>query len=300
MLELDFSNDTPKYEGYVYNLEHKVYRQQEEFLSATDLKALLENPLKYFCKQEKEKTASMIEGSLLHCLLGEPERLYLDFEILNTESISKKQKEDYKDCEKDLITHKTLDRVSECANYIKNELKSRYGLDLDMMDSEVSYFGEYDYKGKKIKGKCRFDKLSKNRKISIDFKKTESALPENFVRQMAELNYPIQDYWYSALTGVQFIFLAIDTKPFFSRDLGKNIFQFSLIENDLYTKEKSKDFIDVALSRYINRDAFNSPVAPSINPKDDINENGEFEVKFIKQVSMPQYWNHKLTFEMRA
>lgn len=62
--------------------------------------------------------------------------------------------------------------------------------------------------------RCRFDRITKNRRVIIDYKSTEDASPETFSRQIVRMGYHIQDAFYRrvarnlGIVGPRFVFLA--------------------------------------------------------------------------------------------
>jgi hypothetical protein len=67
--------------------------------------------------------------------------------------------------------------------------------------------------------RCRPDLLSSDKRIVLDYKSTENAEPEAFIRQIARMSYDMQAEWYvrgiKELTGTEpaFIFLAQEISP---------------------------------------------------------------------------------------
>lgn len=282
MLEINFDTNAPIAGGYYFDMTQEDYRKHADYLSASDLKKLAINPREYFCEQPHNKTDAMIEGTLLHILLNEPHNLSDYFEITHADRITATMKKEAG--VKDLIKAQDFDRVSACVEFIKKELLNA-GLDLDTFKGEVSYFGEYDYKGQKIKGKCRFDKLDLENKISIDIKKTQDASCAKFFNQCASLNYPMQAYWYEALTGIKFFWLAIETIPVFNRRRGREEFNFMLVESTPAINEKAKELVERAIERYLKADIYDSPISASLNPEEDAEG-----IALVKSLVLPNYY----------
>lgn len=67
--------------------------------------------------------------------------------------------------------------------------------------------------------RCRFDRITKNRRFIFDYKSTESASPEVFSRQITRMGYHIQEAFYRRVaralgaTGPRFAFLAQSVEP---------------------------------------------------------------------------------------
>lgn len=67
--------------------------------------------------------------------------------------------------------------------------------------------------------RCRFDKITENRRFIFDYKSTENAAPEVFARQITRMGYHIQEAFYRRIarnlgaTGPRFVFLAQSVEP---------------------------------------------------------------------------------------
>lgn len=67
--------------------------------------------------------------------------------------------------------------------------------------------------------RCRFDRITKDRKVIMDYKTTEDASPDGFQRQMLRMGYHIQEAFYRRavrqIDGIEanFAFLAQSTEP---------------------------------------------------------------------------------------
>ena len=67
--------------------------------------------------------------------------------------------------------------------------------------------------------RCRFDRITENRRFIIDYKSTEDASPEGFSRQIIRMGYFLQEAFYRRVarnlghTGARFVFLAQSVEP---------------------------------------------------------------------------------------
>lgn len=256
MLELNFDSPSKKLEGFVYGLDDKEYRKAKG-ISQSSIKTLITEPFKYFNKVEESSSEAMIEGTLLHLLFSEPEKLYEKFFISDSKGIEKR------DILKDEIAGRIpypidkLKRLQDCVEYVKLKMIERYGCDLDAMDGEVSYFGEFNG----LPAKARADKITDDRKAVFDFKKCKSSKPKEFLNTACNLHYGIQEYFYRELMGLEdFVWIAIETEPL--RVNGNEVFMFRLFRASELMREQSKRDIDRAYEVLKKKDIFKEPIYP--------------------------------------
>lgn len=269
----------PKLKGFVEGLDDDVYRSTEG-ISQSDIKTLIKEPFKYFNNIVTEQTEAMIEGTLLHILLGEPHKLHDKFFITDCARITKEIKEEAGN--RLIYKEEKLAILKECVDSLKFNMKKYLGIDLDSYDSEVSYFGEYE--GHKAKG--RADKISKDRKTIFDFKKTSCASHKEFTKQVCSLNYGIQEVFYRELMGANsFGWIAIETKPMVDKN-GKHHFVFGCFEASEQLREHSKRLIDEGLKVLARKDEFNTPFYPSEFILNDL----EFGASLVKEIEPPLWY----------
>lgn len=272
------AKSTPKLEGFVEGLDDVVYRNAEG-ISQSDIKTLVTEPFKYFNQIVSEPSDSMIEGTLLHLLFCEPQKLNEKFFITDCARVTKETKEEAG--ERLIYKEKDLAVLKECVDSLKFNMQKHLGIDLDSLDSEVSYFGEY--RGHKAKG--RADKISKDRKIIFDFKKTRCASPKEFTRQACSLNYGIQEVFYRELMGADsFGWIAIETKPMVDK-FGKHHFMFGCFEASETLRDHSKRLIELGLEVLEKKELFNIPFYPSEDIKNDLELGRDFV-----QTIIPPLW----------
>lgn len=240
----------------IKDLHQNDYRKADG-LSASELKDLISNPQNYFYKKEFETTPALLEGTLLHLLLGEPHKLNDEFMVVDTKSITKEQIKRVQEKENKLpVTQTLLDNYTNCAEVVKKQLLDELGINLNEFEFEVSIFKDIQIGNRTIKAKCRCDAICHKRKMIIDFKKTTDATTDAFFNQMTKFLYFVQGYWYELITGYDFYFLAIETTPRFGFN-GEVIYPYNFIDLTPQAKEVALDFIKVALNRMDNPELFN-------------------------------------------
>ena len=245
---LDLNSELALEKGFVLGMDDRDYRKAEG-LCSSDLKILSKDPYLYFNKVRTPSTSAMNEGTLLHLLLNEPHKLDEKFFIRGESEgdVGDRIRMSYDD----------YANILECAEFVKESLKSTLEIDLDAMDSEVSYFGEYEGR----KAKCRADKLTKDRKSCFDIKKTANASTKEFLKQACNLDYGIQSLFYRKLMGLDyFIWLAIEIKPLYHN--GARIYRYNLLDTSERLDEVSQKKIDIALRALEHREEFKSPIYP--------------------------------------
>lgn len=252
MVELDF--DTPsnggKYEGFIYDLDDREYRRAEG-ISQSAIKLLCTEPWKYFNRVETPTTPAMIEGTLMHLLFSEPHRLNDKFLILDDMKLSKRPVIQEEIGDRIPFARGDFNRVQDCVGYVKQKLKDRFDCDLDLMDGEVSFFGEYNG----LPAKARADKITKDRKAVFDFKKCRSADPKDFLNIACNLHYGIQEVFYRELMGLDdFVWIAIETMPV--KVNGADEFIFGLFRASEIMRDISKQDIKNAYRVLENSEKF--------------------------------------------
>lgn len=254
MLELDFGSTTPKssepYKGFVYDLDDKEYRRAEG-ISQSAIKTLCTEPWKYFNKVEIPKTPAMIEGTLMHLLFSEPHKLNEKFFILDDMKLAKRLVVEAEIGDRIPFSRGDFNRVQDCVGYVKQKIKERFDCDLDLMDGEVSFFGEYNG----LPAKARADKITKDRKAVFDFKKCRSAHPKEFLNTACNLDYGIQEVFYRELMGLDdFVWIAIETMPV--KVNGADEFMFGLFRASEIMRDIAKQDIKNAYKVLENPEKF--------------------------------------------
>lgn len=196
----------------IKNMEQDVYRQLPA-ISASDIKLVLENPLLYKNKWSKPKTDSMLLGSIIHCLVIEPDNFDKYYKVLSDVSLSKRdisrlQSMQNPESKQILITQSLYDDAKKVSDNIFNSnignlFKGGYG--------EASYVK--DCYG--VKCKVRPDYFLPDKKIIIDLKTTKfgGANPASFQKTIANFKYYIQSAFYlDVLEAEKFFFVAVETE----------------------------------------------------------------------------------------
>lgn len=268
-----------KKEGFVYNLPAKEYHLRYG-LNASSLKKLARDPFSYFNKIETPQTDAMIEGTLMHLLFCEPHLLDQEFFITDERKTAKIVEEANG---RNIIKKDKFELMAECVEYVKASLKNDLGIDLDLMDSEVSFFGEF----KGMKAKCRADKLTKDKRACFDLKKTSNASTKEFTRQACNLDYCIQEVFYREVMGLEaFNWIAICPSPLKDRD-GKNHFRYNILQSSEEFQDQGKKLIDLALKVLKNKEKFTSAIHPSEFVEDDLDA-----LKVVKILKPPLWYLH--------
>lgn len=194
------------------------YRSKREYLSASDVKLILENPYLYKIGYQRESSDSMILGSVIHSLVLEPENFDRDFEVIEPVNIRTKAGKDImgkhkRDSGKTIVPLPFYEKAKKVANSV---LSSDIGNLFKNGVAENSYFGELYG----VKCKCRPDYVleASSKKVIIDLKTTKfgGASPDAFMRSIASYGYYIQVAFYlNLLQADDFIFVAVETdEPF--------------------------------------------------------------------------------------
>lgn len=102
--------------------------------------------------------------------------------------------------------------VATASAFIK---QSEVGAYWDDAESEVTGIALED----KTYLRCRFDRITRNRRLIFDYKSTADAAPEAFSRQIVRMGYHIQEAFYRRIarnlgaTGPRFVFVAQSVEP---------------------------------------------------------------------------------------
>lgn len=276
MLELDFTQ-IPHCEGFVMGMDEKVYRNAEG-ISQSDIKKLITEPFKFFNKIETKPTDSMIEGTLLHLLFSSPHSVDNQFFITDCKKITDAVKNEAGD--RYIVKKSKFQDLVDCVDYTKEFMFKYHQIDLDLMDSEVSYFGEYY--GHKAKG--RADKITDNRRGVFDFKKCVSAKHRDFTKTACDLHYGIQEVFYRELMGLEkFEWIAIETTPM-KNAMGKSFFMIDRFESTPQLADASKALIEIAFEILEKPEIYSVPIYPNEFIKNDLE--GREKIKPI----IPPMW----------
>ena len=182
--------------------EHYYGDFGKQFLSNSDIKTLLKNPLAL--KEPSKSNVHFLVGGYFHTAILEPEKLK-SFKIVDSSSRNTKVYKEMSGGEMCLLQHE-VDLVDNLISTMLNNTVCR-----DLISEEK---GEYEVPaitelfGQMWKGKA--DVVNHNEKLIIDLKTTSDL--DNFKWNAKKYNYDSQAYIYRKLFGYEFIFIAIDKK----------------------------------------------------------------------------------------
>lgn len=257
------------------NLSQDDYRKKE-FLSASDIKLLLENPYKFKVGYQKPKSDNLALGSLIHTLILEPnkfEKEYLIMPELNLRTNEGKEKKAELETialneKKTLIKNEVYNQALEVVeNFNKTSISNLFkqkGL------AETSFFGKID----DISCKCRPDFIISEKEIILDLKTTgveNGASADVFSKTIANFKYYIQASFYLELTKAkEFYFVVLETN---------NPFMVGVYKLDRQSLEFGMSEVRRAFEIYKNLDKF----------KDSVFLDFENEYKVVQELTLPNY-----------
>lgn len=177
----------------------------QQYLSNSVIGTLLENPKAF--GQSSETTKAMIEGSYMHTLILEPEKIG-NFEIVDA---STRTTNVYKDAlansdSEILLLQKEADEMKLCAEAIMSNMelydmiRDKNNVYEEPMVKEI--FGNL-WKGKRDVG---------NPEFTIDVKTTSDI--NKFKRSAWMYNYDSQAYLYEQFWGVPMVFIVVDKQTY--------------------------------------------------------------------------------------
>lgn len=201
-------------EDTLIDMKNDEYHSHREYLSASQIKDLLDNPYLYFYPQEREETRALVIGSAIHSLILEPENFFNEFAVapeVNRRTVAGRDEyNDFVDANPDkaVLTKEEYDNCKACADSTLS-IPEVQALLMNGV-SEKSYFTTRDG----IKKKCRPDRWRDDKKVIIDVKSCNDSSVDGFKRDCAKFKYFVQAPYYVDLLGAsKFIFLAVEKKP---------------------------------------------------------------------------------------
>lgn len=174
-----------------------------QYLSNSDIKTLLSNPLMF--KQDNEKTVPMLVGGYFHTLVLEPEKLK-SFKVIESSTRNTKIYKEISEGEMCLLQKEAdmCELMSEAllGNDVCREMIKGTG------NSNIEYEvpGLLELKGHMWKGKA--DILNHDLQLIIDIKTTSDL--NKFRKSAYTYNYDSQAYIYRKMFGYDMVFIAID------------------------------------------------------------------------------------------
>ena len=180
--------------------EHYYGDFGKQFLSNSDIRALLNNPLAL--GQQSKPSAAFLVGGYFHTAILEPDKLE-KFKIVKSSTRNTKAYKDVSGGELCLLQHEVdgieLMRDKMMSNNVCEEL-IRTG------NVEYEQPGVLELEGQMWKGKA--DIVNHDEKLIIDLKTTADL--SKFKSSAYRYNYDSQAYIYSSLFGYEFMFIVID------------------------------------------------------------------------------------------
>lgn len=198
--------------------------QKAEGISRSELFEITKSPLhfKYMLENPKEPTRSLVFGSAVHKYILEPEDFFNEYSIMqNFDRRTRAGRELYEDFiglnkDKKIIEEEDFEIIKEMADVVLN---NRFAKRLLTGEHEKTFFWVDKETGEKCK--CRPDCISKigEQLVLVDYKTTDNAETESFMRSAIKFGYDLQAGMYSESvkenTGYDcpFIFIAQEKKP---------------------------------------------------------------------------------------
>ena len=215
----------------------------KQFLSNSDISALIKNPLNF--KKPSKQTSAFLVGGYFHTCILEPDKLD-KYKIIESSTRNTKMYKELSDGELCLLQHEVdmieLMRDKLLANKIcKDYIRGT------RPDSNIEYElpGVAEIMGNNWKGKA--DIVNHDEKLVIDLKTTNDL--ESFKYSAKKYNYDSQAYIYRMLFGYDLVFIAID----------KNTHQIGLFDCSDAFYESGRDKVLKATENYelfFNTDGF--------------------------------------------
>lgn len=202
----------------------------KQFLSNSDIKTLLSNPLALHEKQES--SSAFLVGGYFHTAVLEPDKLK-KYKIIKSSSRNTKEYKELSGGEMCLLQSE-VDHIELLLEKLNS---NKICIDL-IRNSNVEYEkpGITELYGNKWKGKA--DIINHDDKVIIDLKTTNDL--EGFRWSAKKYNYDSQAYIYSHLFGYEFMFIVID----------KNTHQIGLFDCSHEFLERGREKVEKASEIY--------------------------------------------------
>ncbi len=182
--------------------EHYYGEFGKQFLSNSDIKALIDNPLNF--KKPSPPNPAFVVGSYFHTCILEPDKLE-KFKIVKSKTRNTKEYKEIAGEDICLLQHE-VDQI---------ELMREKVLEIDLfkdliLDGAVEYEqpGLVELEGMQWKGKA--DILNHSSQLIIDLKTTNNI--NTFASSAHKFNYDSQAYIYSKMFNMDLIFIVVDKK----------------------------------------------------------------------------------------
>ena len=182
--------------------EHYYGEFGKQFLSNSDIKALIDNPLNF--KKPSPPNPAFVVGSYFHTCILEPDKLE-KFKIVKSKTRNTKEYKEIAGEDICLLQHEVH----------QIELMREKVLEIDLfkdliLDGAVEYEqpGLVELEGMQWKGKA--DILNHSSQLIIDLKTTNNI--NTFASSAHKFNYDSQAYIYSKMFNMDLIFIVVDKK----------------------------------------------------------------------------------------
>lgn len=182
--------------------EHYYGDFGKQFLSNSDIKSLIDNPLNF--KKPSPPNPAFVVGSYFHTCILEPDKLE-KFKIVKSKTRNTKEYKEIAGEDICLLQHE-VDQI---------ELMREKVLEIDLfkdliLDGAVEYEqpGLVELEGMQWKGKA--DILNHSSQLIIDLKTTNNI--NTFASSAHKFNYDSQAYIYSKMFNMDLIFIVVDKK----------------------------------------------------------------------------------------
>ena len=202
----------------------------KQFLSNSDIKTLLTNPLAL--GQQSKPSPAFLVGGYFHTAILEPDKLK-KYKVIPSSTRNTKQYKEMSGGELCLLQHE-VDQIELMKNKILENDVCR-GL-INGIDVEYEKPGLAELEGALWKGKA--DIVNHDEKLIIDLKTTKDI--NAFKWSANRFNYDSQAYIYSKLFGYEFVFIVID----------KETHQIAVIDCSPEFYESGKDKVERAVEAY--------------------------------------------------
>jgi len=202
----------------------------KQFLSNSDIKTLLTNPLAL--GQQSKPSPAFLVGGYFHTAILEPDKLK-KYKVIESSTRNTKHYKEMSGGELCLLQHE-VDQIELMKNKILENDVCR-GL-INGIDVEYEKPGLAELEGALWKGKA--DIINHDEKLIIDLKTTKDI--NAFKWSANRFNYDSQAYIYSKLFGYEFVFIAID----------KETHQIAVIDCSPEFYQSGKDKVERAVEAY--------------------------------------------------
>ena len=202
----------------------------KQFLSNSDIKTLLTNPLAL--GQQSKPSPAFLVGGYFHTAILEPDKLK-KYKVIKSSTRNTKAYKEMSGGELCLLQHE-VDQIELMKNKILENDVCR-GL-INGIDVEYEKPGLAELEGALWKGKA--DIVNHDEKLIIDLKTTKDI--NAFKWSANRFNYDSQAYIYSKLFGYEFVFIVID----------KETHQIAVIDCSPEFYQSGKDKVERAVEAY--------------------------------------------------